>query len=148
MNMNFIQEYKKPIYVVSGVILLLVGIIVAVKLIKPILNKRFVSNNEFKKKSKNGNNEVEIIFFYTAWCPYCKKARPEWDKFKKQWENKSIKGYSIVFSEVDCDTNEKLANEYKVDGYPTIKLLKDNKIVDYDAKPSADTLTMFLKNEF
>ena len=147
--MNFISEYKKPIYAVSGVALLVVGIIVAVKLIKPMLNKRYVSNNEFKKKSSNDNNNiVEIIFFYTAWCPYCKKARPEWDKFKSQWENKSIKGYSIVFTEIDCDTNEKVANDYKVDGYPTIKLLKDNKIVDYDAKPSVDTLNMFLKNEF
>ena len=145
--MEYIREYKKPIYAISGIAILVVGIVIAVKLIKPMLNKSYVSNNEFKKKSSE-KNVVEIMFFYTAWCPYCKKARPEWDKFKNQWENKSIKDYSIVFTENDCDTNEKVANEYKVDGYPTIKLLKDNKIVDYDAKPSVDTLNMFLKNEF
>jgi thiol-disulfide isomerase/thioredoxin len=146
--MDYIREYKKTIYAISGITLLVVSIIIAVKLIKPSLKKSYGSNNEFKKKSSQPNNVVELMFFYTAWCPYCKKARPEWDKFKNQWENKSIQGYSIVFTEVDCDTNEKLANEYKVDGYPTIKLLKDNKVVDYDAKPSVDTLNSFLKNEF
>jgi hypothetical protein len=40
--------------------------------------------------------------------------------------------------------HEKLMNQYNVEGYPTIKLLKDGQIIEYDAKPSKDTLTQFL----
>ena len=35
-------------------------------------------------------------------------------------------------------------NTYKIEGYPTIKLVKDNQIIDYDAKPTKATLTQFL----
>jgi hypothetical protein len=39
---------------------------------------------------------------------------------------------------------EKLMNKFKVEGYPTIKLLKDGQVIEYDAKPSKDTLIQFL----
>ena len=70
-------------------------------------------------------------------------------------ENKSIKssfttinGYKIVFTEIDCSEEsaevEKLMNQYNIEGYPTIKLLKDGQIIEYDAKPSKETITKFL----
>jgi endoplasmic reticulum resident protein 44 len=90
----------------------------------------------------------EVLFFYTTWCPYCKKARPEWDKFKEQWNGRTKNGYAIVMKEIDCDTNDTTAAKYEVVGYPTIKLIKDNKITDYDAKPNLDTLNQFLDSCF
>jgi hypothetical protein len=36
-------------------------------------------------------------------------------------------------------------DQYKIEGYPTIKLLKDGQVIEYDAKPSKDTLEQFLK---
>ena len=61
----------------------------------------------------------------------------------------SIKnGYQIIFTEVDCSEEtaevEKLMNQYSVEGYPTIKLVKDGQVIEYDAKPSKETLTKFL----
>lgn len=103
-----------------------------------------------KAKPKDDEDEepgvIEIFFFYTAWCPYCKNTRPEWDAFKRQWNNQEVNGYTVVMSEVDCDMNEALANKYSVVGYPTIKLVKDGKVYDFDAKPDAETLTQFLKS--
>ena len=40
--------------------------------------------------------------------------------------------------------NEELLNRYKIEGYPTIKLLKDNQIIEFDAKPTKDNLEQFL----
>ena len=37
-----------------------------------------------------------------------------------------------------------MMNQYNIEGYPTIKLLKDGQIIEYDAKPSKDTLNQFL----
>lgn len=90
----------------------------------------------------------EIFFFHTLWCPYCKKAKPEWDKFKAPLENTSRNEYKFVFHEVDCDKDEALAGKYNVVGYPTIKLLKDGKITEYDAKTSAGTLNAFVDSCF
>jgi hypothetical protein len=39
---------------------------------------------------------------------------------------------------------EQMMDKYKIEGYPTIKLLKDGQVIEYDAKPSKDTLTQFL----
>lgn len=115
----------------------------------------FVLRNEYKKRKKQElvdsvtnspdtvTKQCEMIYFYTTWCPYCKRARPEWDAFKEEWKNKKINGYLITFTEVDCDINEATANKYDVKSYPTIKLIKEGQVYDFDARPTSDTLTQF-----
>lgn len=108
-----------------------------------ILRKRF-------KKVNNTQEEktCELMFFHTTWCPYSKKSMIEWNKFKSEWNHKKIDGYDIIFQEIDCDINEAVANKYNVEKYPTIKLLKDDSIIDFDAKPTVHTLTQFLNSSF
>jgi hypothetical protein len=54
----------------------------------------------------------------------------------------------IIFTEIDCTTEtaeiELMVNKYNIEGYPTIKLLKDGQVIEYDAKPSKATLEQFL----
>ena len=38
-----------------------------------------------------------------------------------------------------------IQNQYNIEGYPTIKLIKDNEVIEYDAKPDKDTLQQFLQ---
>ncbi len=90
----------------------------------------------------------ELFYFYTTWCPYCKKSRVEWDKFKAEWHHKTYNGYVLQFQEIDCDANESTASKYNVTKYPTIKLIKDDTVIDFDAKPSVDSLTRFLSASF
>jgi len=94
-----------------------------------------------------GNN-AELLFFFANWCPHCKTAKPIWNDLKAEYENKTINGYNVVFTEVDCSTEsaevDSMMNKYNVEGYPTIKLLKDGQVIEYDAKPSKATLTQFL----
>ena len=118
-----------------------------VKILKPRINSTYTANKEFVNKGDD-DNTVDLMYFYTTWCPYCKKARPEWDKFRSQWEEKGIDGYKLKFTEVDCDINEALADKYTVDGYPTIKMVKNGKVINYDAKPEQDTLNQFLQSYF
>ena len=98
--------------------------------------------------SMPGNNTAELLFFYADWCPHCKAAKPIWNELKNEYQNKTINGYQIIFTEIDCSTEtaevDKMMNKYKVEGYPTIKLLKDGQVIEYDAKPTKDTLTQFL----
>jgi hypothetical protein len=35
-------------------------------------------------------------------------------------------------------------NKYKIEGYPTIKLLKGDQVIEYDAKPTKSTMEQFL----
>ena len=53
-----------------------------------------------------------------------------------------------MFTDVNCTNEtpeiESLMNKYKIEGFPTIKLLKNGQIIEYDAKPSKTTLVEFL----
>ena len=51
---------------------------------------------------------------------------------------------TIIFREVDCEQEKQVAEEFEVETYPTIKLIKNNEIIEYNAKPKYDTLVEFL----
>ena len=38
----------------------------------------------------------ELLYFYTSWCPYCKKSTVEWNKFKSEWHHKKMDGYELI----------------------------------------------------
>jgi thiol-disulfide isomerase/thioredoxin len=107
------------------------------------LNGTYVANNEYNS-NKSGIESVDIYFFYTEWCPHCKTAKPIWNDFKNSMENTKINGIKLNFFEVDCDKNQEIADKYNVKGFPTIKMLKGNQIIEYDAKPSKDNLVKFV----
>lgn len=94
------------------------------------------------------NKTAELMMFYVDWCPHCKTAKPEWNSLKEEYEGKQINGYNLLFTEYNCTNEteeiEKLMDKYKIEGYPTIKLLKDNQVVEYDAKPTKATMLQFL----
>jgi thiol-disulfide isomerase/thioredoxin len=104
--------------------------------------------NANSKDSNSPTNSAELLFFYADWCPHCKTAKPIWNELKTQYQNKTINGYQVVFTEINCSEEtaevDKMMNQYNVEGYPTIKLLKDGQVIEYDAKPSKETLTQFL----
>lgn len=108
------------------------------------INPDYVENKEIL--TDQPQQEVVLYFFYTTWCPHCKAAKPEWQKLKSEYENKPFNNTTIIFREVDCDKEEKIADEFKVEGYPTIKMVKDGEIIEYDAKPKYDTLIQFLNS--
>jgi thiol-disulfide isomerase/thioredoxin len=107
----------------------------------------YKANREFTDGS-DGGKHAELMLFYVDWCPHCKTAKPVWDELKTEYQNRTINGYTVIFTEVNCTTEtdeiEKMMNTYKIEGYPTIKLVKDGQVIEYDAKPNKDTLVQFL----
>jgi thiol-disulfide isomerase/thioredoxin len=104
--------------------------------------------NSEEEEDDDGERTCEVFYFYTTWCPICKKVRPEWDKFAGQWNGKTRDGATILTNEVDCDQNEALANKYNVKGYPTVICVMNNKITELEANPTAETLNHFLDSCF
>jgi thiol-disulfide isomerase/thioredoxin len=110
------------------------------------IGKNYVPNNEFSKNGDgaNGISSADIYFFYTEWCPHCKTAKPIWADFKNQMSGKKINGITLNFFEVDCDKDTATSDKFNVKGFPTIKLMKGNQIIEYDAKPSTANLIEFV----
>ena len=107
----------------------------------------YVANKEFTKlggDEVNGNGKREdVYFFHTSWCPHCKTAEPIWNNLKT--EKPTVKGITINYIEVDCETDAATAEKFSVDGYPTIKLVTGNSVIEYDAKPELETLKRFIE---
>lgn len=128
------------------------------KYVYPTLdNSNFSGNKEFiEKGSNNGSSsstsatkEAEILFFYADWCPHCKQAKPEWEKFKEQYNGSIVNNYKLILIDVNCTSelgeSGQLIKTYNVEGFPTIKMKKESKIVEYDAKVTKQNLDLFVK---
>ena len=155
--MKSILDFLKNIYSNKSIVIILfltcvflgIAIYYYRTVVQPTLNKKYIANKEFVEDNDDQQQPVQksatMYFFYTNWCPHCKTAKPEWQALQSE-VNGTIKGKIIVFKSVDCDKDTALADKFKVEGYPTIKLVYDNKIYDYDAKPTKDTLIQFLNS--
>jgi thiol-disulfide isomerase/thioredoxin len=108
----------------------------------------FTANREHATINNNSNKSANLMLFYVDWCPHCKTAKPEWEALKSEYEGKSINGYMVIFTEYNCTEESaevsKLMDKYNIEGYPTIKLIKDNQVIEYDAKPTKSTMEQFL----
>lgn len=160
---GFLSRIKSSVGSLSTTTLLIVATIIAFTAfavfyyfyyVKPGMKVQYSHNSEesFGDNSAQGQGSsgknAELLFFFADWCPHCKAAKPIWNELKTEYENKTINGYHVVFTEIDCSNEtaevEQMMNKYNIEGYPTIKLLKDGQVVEYDAKPSKATLTQFL----
>jgi len=147
------------IILVAIVAILCIIVYVYYKYMKPKLSPTYVANKEFvdtKNTSAVSKKPIAHIMLFTAsWCPYCRKLQDEgtFSKFKSENQGKVINNYELDIQEIDCsndqDSNIKTKlDEYNVDGFPSIKLIKEgdppSSAYDFDAKPSIDTLNQFI----
>ena len=124
------------------------------------LYNRYINNNNNNNSQLEGysnassdsgadNHSVAVIrMFKVDWCPHCKTAKPEWEKVRDKYQGQQVNGHVVTFTEMNC-TNEtteiaQMIEKYKIEGYPTIKLVKDDQVIDFEAKPTESTLTQFL----
>lgn len=139
------NAYFLPILIVVTVFTV-ASVYAYIQYVLPSLKDTYVHNKEFSNEDVTGDTETaDLYFFYTLWCPHCKKSKPIWEELKSQVGNTPVNGIKVNFIEVDCDKDSATAEKFKVEGYPTIKMVRGNQIIEYDAKPSLDTLNQFLQ---
>lgn len=151
--MSILQYLKENARTVSLIVFLVVLFIAAGYFVysrmEPEINAKTQQGDSVQDSPGGEGQSTELIFFYANWCPHCKAAKPHWNEIKEKYADKSINGYEIIFTEVDCseeteDVKDKV-EQYNVEGYPTIKLIKGDQIIDFDAKPTKNTLEKFLE---
>ena len=104
-------------------------------------------NNLTEKPNPKGG-DVVIVLFYVDWCPHCVSTKPEWNKLVNKMNDQEVNGnnVNVVACNAEGSTTEKeFANENNIEGYPTIKLLKENEVVDYNGARNAEALEEFIK---
>jgi thiol-disulfide isomerase/thioredoxin len=134
---------------------LLIAIIILIVLV--ILNINDEQNNftneglkKIDKKITSKENEILLLFFYVNWCKYSQEGIPQWLKIQNKFEGKQINGYTIKVRSIDCEGNELeqySAKRFKINQYPTIKIVKNKKMTEYNYEITPETMEIFIKTK-
>jgi len=142
--------------------------------IQPSMKPTYITNNEFQtdqsvkdaeehidgKTTHVGNKHAQFYIFYTDWCPYSQKVLPIWNKSKSTFNtNINNTDYVIDYKEINGESQAKELEEFqenylkdaqknKIDGYPSIYMVKDEQVIEFEAQPTEDTLTEFINTVF
>lgn len=144
-----VYKYVKPYYtrVIFTIAIIVFGYL-AYYGYKKYYVKKYLETMDVANANRR-NKSVVVYFFHADWCPHCKKAQPEWDKFMSNFNGKEVTGYEIECIDVDCtketaDVKEML-NKFSVESFPTVKMVKDGKTIEFESKIKETTLEKFIE---
>ncbi|XP_075501495.1 protein disulfide-isomerase-like [Primulina tabacum] len=89
-----------------------------------------------------------VVEFYAPWCGHCKALAPEYEKAASVLSSHEP---PIVLAKIDAseESNRELATEYQIQGFPTIKILRNGgkSIQEYKGPREADGIVGYLKKQ-
>ena len=146
--------FNKKFIIILVVIAIFIGVAfwVYTTYVAPSINPDYDPNREFT--DGEGSNTADLFMFSVDWCPYSKAAKPVWKKLTEKYNGQEVNGTLLQVKEIDGDKQaqelenfeSKYLNGKKIDGYPSIYMVKDDKVVEYEAKPKLDTLKEFINS--
>jgi thiol-disulfide isomerase/thioredoxin len=94
------------------------------------------------------NNKVEFKVFYTNWCGWSKRALSTLnsDEFKNKFKEVQDKAELVL---VDCEgVGKEECAKRQIQGYPTMKLFKGDKSIEFNGDRTPDGIVNFIKQNF
>ena len=78
------------------------------------------------------NNSHVFILVYMDGCGPCNATRPEWEKLEHILKEQYANNDNLVIVDVNRNFLPKLKNVGPIDGFPTMKYIKNGKIETYE----------------
>lgn len=93
----------------------------------------------FDDRVGNGTAAPWFVKFYAPWCGHCKTMAPT-------WEDLAAKLYGVVHvAKVDATKETRVADEFDIDGYPSLKLIAEGKVYSYMGQRKLDHLELWAR---
>ena len=87
------------------------------------------------------------MLFYVDWCPHCVSTKPEWAKLVEAKNGSQVAGKNVTVASCNCegsDAEQETARDNNVQGYPTIKCIKEGETLDYNGPRDFDSLSAWV----
>jgi thiol-disulfide isomerase/thioredoxin len=131
--------------VITVVVLCVAAVYVTKKFIMPSIKPSYAENNEFVEKRQT-EPVMDVVLYYTAWCPHSKSAMATWLDMKKTYDGSISNGVKVRMEEVDCDQEPDTAESANVEEYPTIIATYHGKNYTLDSKPTTENITALVNS--
>jgi thiol-disulfide isomerase/thioredoxin len=144
---DLVKPYRNQIlFLFLGVVFATASYFAYIRFAKPVAkySENFgsdISNDNDRRKG------AKIIFFFADWCPHCTKAKPQWEKFVPKIDSAVYGKYVVQANNVDCtDGTNSMIQQYNIDGYPTVLIVKDDDStpVKFSGSITTDALKSFV----
>lgn len=102
-----------------------------------------LTDSNFEKEVMGDSENVWFVKFHAPWCGHCQALQPTWTEL-----GQAMKGKAKI-AKVDATTQKRLAQEFKIQGFPTLILFPGGpkskaKIQPYNGPREIGPLTSFV----
>eukprot|EP00928_Gymnodinium_smaydae_P068780 TRINITY_DN5204_c0_g5_i1.p2 TRINITY_DN5204_c0_g5~~TRINITY_DN5204_c0_g5_i1.p2 ORF type:complete len:215 (-),score=65.76 TRINITY_DN5204_c0_g5_i1:60-704(-) len=102
-----------------------------------------LTDADFDAQVQDGNGEHPwFVEFYAPWCGHCKSLAPEWEKLPALLAGKAN------VAKVDATQESRVAKEFEVQGFPTLKLIAKGTVYTYSGKRTAENMAEWAAGGF
>ena len=97
---------------------------------------------DLSKQLGGSSGEDELMLFKAEWCGHCQNFKSEWENLKNDKYLKS----KYRFTTYDSDENKEKMEEYKIKGFPTLYVRKNNQNYEYQGPMSKMGIELFINS--
>lgn len=123
----------------------LVIIIIVFLLILYLLYRYIQNNNNNNKieKLEDIKNKKTLGVYYADWCGYSRQFLQQLDNSLKNELNKE----NIEVKLIDCEKDKNMCAKYNIEGFPTLLVHKNDKVILYNGQRDNKSIVDFIKSQ-
>ncbi|XP_057474660.1 LOW QUALITY PROTEIN: protein disulfide isomerase-like 1-4 [Actinidia eriantha] len=88
------------------------------------------------------SNRYVMVEFYAPWCGHCQSLAPEYAAAATE-----LKGEAVALAKVDATEERELAEEYEVQGFPTVYFFVDGEHKPYTGQRTKEAIVTWIKKK-